>query len=52
MIFGYYSRIDKNEEIISRTISLSRLNAAKYFAARKQLDLKSFLKIYAVKNII
>jgi hypothetical protein len=52
MVFGYYSRIDKNEEIISRTISLSRLNAAKYFAARKQLNLKSFLKIYAVKNII
>lgn len=52
MVFGYYSRIDKNKEIISRTISLSRLKAAEYFAARKQLDLKSFLKIYAVKNIV
>jgi hypothetical protein len=52
MVFGYYSKVDKNEEIISRTISLSRLNAAKYFAARKQLDLKSFLEIYAIKTII
>jgi hypothetical protein len=52
MVFGYYSRIDKNKEIVSRTINFSRLQAAKYFAARKQLDLKSFLKIYAVKNIV
>jgi hypothetical protein len=52
MVFGYYSRIDKNEEIIARTINFSRLQSAKYFAARKQLDLKSFLKIYAVKNIV
>lgn len=52
MVFGYYSRIDKDEEIVSRTINLSRLQAAKYFAARKQLDLKTFLKIYAVKTII
>jgi hypothetical protein len=52
MVFGYYSRIDRSKEIICRTISLSRLKAAECFAARKQLDLKSFLKIYAVKNIV
>jgi len=52
MVFGYYSRIDKTEEIVSRTVSLSRLQAAKYFAARKQLDLKTFLKLYAVITII
>lgn len=52
MVFGYYSRIDKTEEIVSRTVSFSRLQAAKYFAARKQLDLKTFLKLYAVTTII
>lgn len=52
MIFGYYSRTDKTEEIVNRTVSLSRLQAAKYFAARKQLDLKTFLKLYAVTTIV
>jgi hypothetical protein len=52
MVFGYYSRNDKTEEVVNRTVGLSRLQAAKYFAARKQLDLKTFLKLYAVKTII
>ena len=52
MIFKFYSRNDKDEEIVSRTISTSRLNAAKYFAARKQLELKSFLRVFGVKTII
>ena len=52
MLFGFYSRNDRDEEIISRTISTSRLNAAKYFAARKQLELKPFLKIFGIKTII
>lgn len=52
MLFGFYYRNDKNEEIISRTISSSRLNAAKYFAARKQLELKPFLKVFGVKTLI
>jgi hypothetical protein len=52
MVFGYYSRIDKTEEIVSKTVGFSRLQAAKYFAARKQLDLKTFLKLYAVVTII
>jgi len=52
MIFGFYYKNDKKEEIISRTISSSRLNAAKYFAERKQLPLKEFLKIFGVKTII
>lgn len=52
MVFGYYSRIDKTEEIVSKTVGFSRLQAAKYFAARKQLDLKTFLKLYAVITII
>lgn len=52
MLFGFYSRNDVDEEIINRTISTSRLNAAKYFAARKNLELKPFLKIFGVKTII
>jgi hypothetical protein len=52
MVFGYYSRIDKTEEIVSKTVGFSRLQAAKYFSARKQLDLKTFLKLYAVVTII
>jgi hypothetical protein len=52
MIFGYYSRNDKNKELVSKTVSTSRLQAAKNFSERKQLDLKTFLKLYAVVTII
>jgi hypothetical protein len=52
MIFGYYSRNDKEKEFISKTVSTSRLQAAKIFSKRKQLDLKTFLKLYSVTSII
>ena len=52
MVFGFYNRTDKKEEIINRKVGFSRLEAAKYFAGRKQLDLKTFLKLYAVKTLI
>jgi len=52
MVFGYYSRNDKHQEVINRTVTLSCLQAAKSFAERKQLPLKEFLKIYAVKPLI
>jgi len=52
MLFGFYYKNDKDEEIVSRTFSTSRLNDAKYFAARKQLDLKPFLKVFGVKTIL
>jgi hypothetical protein len=52
MVFGYYSKNDKDQEIISRLISMSRLQAANSFAERKQLDLKTFLKLYEVVTII
>jgi len=52
MIFGFYNRNDKTEEIISRSVGTSRLEAAKKFAARKQLSLKEFLKIFGVKTIV
>jgi hypothetical protein len=52
MIFAFYNKNDKNQEIIGKIVSTSRLNAAKYFAAHKQLSLKEFLKIFGVKTII
>jgi hypothetical protein len=52
MIFGYYSKFDETEEIISKTIGFSRLQAAKHFAYRKQLDLKVFIKLYSVKVLV
>ena len=52
MIFAFYYRNDKNQETINRTVSTSRLNAAKYFAERKQLPLKEFLKVFGVTTIL
>jgi hypothetical protein len=52
MIFGFYNKRDKKQETIGRTVSTSRLQAAKYFAERKQLSLKEFLKIFSVKTIV
>jgi hypothetical protein len=51
MIFGYYSKIDLNEEIISKTITFSRLQAAKVFSSRKNLPLKKFLGIFSIKKL-
>ena len=52
MIFKFYNRNDKNQEIIGRVVTTSRLQAAKLFAERKQISLKEFLKIFGVKNIL
>ena len=51
MVHGFYIKSDSRQEIINRVVSLSRLEAAKYFANKKQLPLKSFLKIYSVKRL-
>jgi hypothetical protein len=51
MLYGFYSKLDPNQEIINRLINTSRLRAAEHFAVKKQLDLKSFLKIYGVKKL-
>ena len=51
MIYGFYLKTDPKQEVINKTISLSRLHAAKIFAARKCLDLKLFLEIYSVKRV-
>jgi len=52
MLFGFYHKTDQTRETISRTISTSRLQAAKHFAERKQFSLKEFLKLFGVKKII
>jgi hypothetical protein len=52
MIFKFYSRKDKDQETIGRTVTTSRLQAAKMFAERKHLPLKEFLKIFGVTTII
>jgi hypothetical protein len=52
MVYGFYNKADKNEEIINRIVTFSRLQAAQLFAERKQLPLKSFLKIYSIKKAL
>ena len=51
MKYGFYRKNDLQQEIIDKTISFSRLSAAKFFAQRKGLELKSFLGIYSVKKV-
>lgn len=48
----YYSsrRFDSYDESIDSIISPSRLLAAKYFAKRKRLSLKDYLKIFKVSK--
>jgi len=48
--YFYYSRIDSSQEPISTTIALSRLSAAKQFAERKRLPLKTFLSLFSVSK--
>jgi hypothetical protein len=52
MVYGFYTKLDKSEEIINRVVTFSRLQAAELFAERKQLSLKNFLKIYSVKKVL
>ena len=48
--YYFYSRIDNNQEAIDTTRAFSRLQAANYFASRKQMNLKQFLSIFAVSK--
>jgi len=52
MKYGFYFRNDTTQEIIGKTVDLSRLSAAKHFAKRKNLPLKEFLKLFAVKTVM
>lgn len=45
----YYMHLRcNNEKTYDSCIALSRLNAAKYFANKKQIPLKKWLKIYFI----
>jgi hypothetical protein len=48
--YYFYSKVDKSKEAIARTSTTPRLKAAKYFAAIKQLDLKSFLSVFTINK--
>lgn len=48
--YTYYSKSSVSKEILGRTHTTSRLLAAKYFAQRKNLPLKEFLKLYSVSK--
>lgn len=48
--YYFYAKNDINQESISRVLATNRLSAAKYFAARKKLSLKSFLNIYSISR--
>jgi len=48
--FYFYSRYDQAHEPIARVKAPTRYQAALLFAKTKKLDLKSFLKLYAVSR--
>lgn len=48
--YYFYSRNDQSQEAVMSAYTFGRLKAAKYFAERKQLDLKQFLSIFAVSR--
>jgi hypothetical protein len=48
--YFFYSKNDLGKEPINSTFSFSRLQAAKQFANRKQLDLKTFLSLFSVSK--
>ena len=50
-MFYFYHRNDNTQEPIKKVFfTTSRLNAAKYFAEIKQMELKDFLKIFGVSK--
>lgn len=48
--YYYYSKVDPTNEKLGSIVALSRLGAAKMFAQRKRLDLKSFLSVYSISR--
>lgn len=48
--YFFYLKNSQNQEAISKTYAWSRLSAAKYFSATKQLPLKTFLKIFSISR--
>jgi len=48
--YFFYSRNDSNQEPHGKIKASSRYNAARYFAASKNLNLKQFLSIFAISK--
>jgi hypothetical protein len=48
--YFFYAKNDSGQEPINSTIAFSRLQAAKQFASRKQLNLKSFLSVFSISK--
>lgn len=48
--YYFYSKIDKTSEPIAYTKAWNRLQAAKYFARVKQMNLKSFLSVFKISR--
>jgi len=52
MMYYFYSKNDKSKERIKSTSKInSRLEAAKYFAALKNMSLKTFLSVFSVAKV-
>jgi len=49
--YGFYSIIDKNAEIIGFSNFENKQQAIDFFAARKQMNVKSFLKVFYIIEI-
>jgi len=49
-MYHFYSRADSTKEPISRIVASSRYRAAIIFSLRKGLNLKEFLRLYAVSR--
>lgn len=47
-MYSFYAKNDQKKEKLGTTPHQSRLLAAKYFAERKRLQLKTFLDIYTI----
>tara|TARA_S200002703_G_C3787844_1_gene243010 strand:- start:1564 stop:1722 length:159 start_codon:yes stop_codon:yes gene_type:complete len=48
--YYFYTRMDWQQEPISKIMADDRLSAAKYFSAQKGLTLKQFLQIYSISR--
>lgn len=48
--YYYFAKLDQSAEAVDKIFTTSRLAAAKHFAARKDLPLKEFLKIWSVSK--
>ena len=48
--YYFYARNDSTKEPISSVITYGRLKAAKHFSKGKNMELKSFLKIFTVSK--